>query len=135
MISEEAVEKIRAELAKGMGLSKCRRCGCMRETLEQLGAILPALEAQKTAELSSQIAGWLQKMEPIRYACLGCTHCYPAVAMNVLLQAFPDRRRARPRAVGLKSVRRRGRPCRASTFHFVKAKVAPSPYPRWRVSS
>jgi tetrahydromethanopterin S-methyltransferase subunit A len=88
---EEAVEKIRAELAKGMGLSKCRRCGCMRETLEQLGAILPALEAQKTAELSSQIAGWLQKMEPIRYACLGCTHCYPAVAMNVLLQAFPDR--------------------------------------------
>jgi len=88
---EEAVEKIRAELAKGMGLSKCRRCGCMRETLEQLGAILPALQAQKTAELSSQIAGWQQKMEPIRYACLGCTHCYPAVAMNVLLQAFPDR--------------------------------------------
>jgi tetrahydromethanopterin S-methyltransferase subunit A len=63
----------------------------MRETLEQLGAILPALEAQKTAELSSQIAGWLQKMEPIRYACLGCTHCYPAVAMNVLHQAFPAR--------------------------------------------
>jgi tetrahydromethanopterin S-methyltransferase subunit A len=90
MSREEALEKIRAELAEGMGLSKCRKCGCMRETLEQLGAVLPSLQAQKTAGLSSQIAGWQQKMEPIRYACLGCTHCYPAVAMNVLHQAFPD---------------------------------------------
>jgi tetrahydromethanopterin S-methyltransferase subunit A len=28
-------------------------------------------------------------MRPVRYACLGSEHCYPAVAQNALMAAFP----------------------------------------------
>ncbi|MEM2236859.1 MAG: hypothetical protein QXR26_01495 [Candidatus Caldarchaeum sp.] len=36
MAEEDAINKIQSELHKGMGLPKCRRCGCMKEALEEL---------------------------------------------------------------------------------------------------
>jgi len=76
------IQQIRAELAEGMNLPKCQQCGCMEDTLEQIAGALPAL--------AGDIHGWQQQMKPIKYACLGCAHCYPAVAMNVLHKAFPE---------------------------------------------
>lgn len=35
-------------------------------------------------------------MEPIKYSCLGCAHCFPAVATNALGQAFPEAALAQP---------------------------------------
>ncbi|MCG3147704.1 MAG: hypothetical protein PCFJNLEI_01145 [Verrucomicrobiae bacterium] len=76
------VEKIRAEIAEGMNLPKCQQCGCMKDALTQLATPLPAM--------AGDIAKWQQQMKPIKYACLGCEYCYPAVAMNVLHKAFPE---------------------------------------------
>ena len=86
----QRIQEIRAELAEGMNLPKCQQCGCMKETLEQLGDALPLLKTASAAALASELGSWQQQMRPIKYACLGCEHCYPAVAMNVLHKQFPE---------------------------------------------
>jgi len=96
MAGQEAIEKIRAELQAGMDLAKCRKCGCMKETLENLASSLAPSESGASSELLQQIGAWLKQMEPIKYACLGCEYCFPAVAMNIFHQAFPEAAEARP---------------------------------------
>lgn len=78
----DPVAEIRAELAEGMNLPKCQQCGCMQDALEQIGVAVPVL--------ATDLAVWRSRMKPIKYACLGCAHCYPAVAMNTVHRAFPD---------------------------------------------
>ena len=77
----------RAELQAGMDLTKCRQCGCMRETLETLGTSSASSVGAAEDKLSDQASAWLGQMMPIRYACLGCEHCFPAVALNALAEA------------------------------------------------
>jgi tetrahydromethanopterin S-methyltransferase subunit A len=36
-----------------------------------------------------KIDSWMKQMEPIKYSCLECKYCFPAVAINTLSQAFP----------------------------------------------
>lgn len=36
MVETNPVDKIQSELREGMGLPKCQKCGCMKETLESL---------------------------------------------------------------------------------------------------
>lgn len=90
MSAKEALDRIRAELQEGVGLVKCQKCGCMEETLEHLCSALPSLQAEGAAELVQLVQEWQQQLRPIQYACLGCEHCFPAVALNVLLQVFPE---------------------------------------------
>jgi len=91
---KDAFEKIQSELQEGTGLAKCRKCGCMKETLENLRASLSSLQSEDSLDLPGTIELWLKQMEPIKYACLGCEHCFPAVAMNVFNQAFPEAAKA-----------------------------------------
>ncbi|MCS6815828.1 MAG: DUF4346 domain-containing protein [Blastocatellia bacterium] len=90
MTGQEPIEKIRAELRVGMDLVKCRQCGCMKETLKKIESALPTLESEAGSALLKQIGVWLEQMESIKYACLGCAYCFPAVAMNIFNQAFPE---------------------------------------------
>lgn len=89
-MGQESVETIRSELQEGMSLAKCRRCGCMKETLENIGSSLSSIHTEASFSLLQQIEAWLEQMEPIKYACLGCEYCFPAVAMNVFHQAVPE---------------------------------------------
>ena len=84
------MERIRAELQEGMGLAKCRRCGCMQEALAHLQTALPGIEAEGAGQLRHLAEAWQQQMKPVQYACLGCDYCYPAVALNVLQETIPD---------------------------------------------
>lgn len=88
----EPLSAIQLELSNGMELPKCRKCGCMKETLEGLQSTLPSLKIENALELSDHIARWHKQMEPIKYACLGCEYCFPAVAMNIFHKAFPESR-------------------------------------------
>ncbi len=85
---KDAAENIRDELSKGMALAKCKKCGCMKETLEALASSLPTFPSG--ASLKREVDIWLKQMEPIKYTCLGCTHCFPAEAMNAFNRAFPE---------------------------------------------
>lgn len=75
----ELINKIYSEMSEGINLLKCQQCGCMKETLE-------IMKSSFTAEVDR----WEKKMIPIKYSCLGCAHCYPAVAMNLFNEAFPE---------------------------------------------
>jgi len=84
--SELAVKEIEA----GIDLTKCQQCGCMAEALEQIGKALPLLSEDRATRFRDAIPKWVEKMEPIRYSCLGCEHCYAGVAQNAFTAAFPE---------------------------------------------
>ena len=80
IIDIELVNQINSEMNEGINLLKCQQCGCMKETLEVL-----------KSEFASEVDNWEKKMIPIKYSCLGCAHCYPAVAVNLFNEAFPEK--------------------------------------------
>lgn len=90
MREKESMEKIHSELQKGMSLAKCRKCGCMKETLEALSSSLRSLQTAEASDLLKNVQPWLEQMEPIKYTCLGCQYCFPAAVMNIFDQAFPE---------------------------------------------
>ncbi len=90
MNAGEPIPKIQEELQEGMRLSKCRKCGCMKETLQNLQASLTSTSTENPQVLLEAIEHWLKQMQTIQYACLGCDHCFPAVAINIFHQGFPD---------------------------------------------
>ncbi len=78
------------ELRAGIDLTKCQQCGCMEETLEQIGKSLPSLPEERTTEFRNGLPGWVEKMKSVRYSCLGCEHCYAGAAQNAFTAAFPE---------------------------------------------
>lgn len=90
MTDKEALNKIKLEIQKGTHLAKCRKCGCMKEMLETLLASLPSIEIKESSILIQNVKAWLKEIESIKYACLGCEHCFPAVAANILTENFPS---------------------------------------------
>lgn len=89
-IKTKPLKKIEEELREGMSLAKCRKCGCMKETLQTLVKALNSLNARSVNGLEARISSWQSNIEPTMYACLGCEYCFPAVAINVFNQAYPE---------------------------------------------
>jgi hypothetical protein len=50
-----------SELRKGMALSKCRKCGCMKGTLEELREHLTDYTAGDSAALRKKVQTWLDR--------------------------------------------------------------------------
>lgn len=90
MLESNQISNIHSELQEGMPLAKCRKCGCMKETLENLEATLSENLTDTSSDLFRNTQRWLNQMEPIQYSCIGCAHCFPAVATNSIHQAFPE---------------------------------------------
>ena len=88
MTKKSLLDEIQTELGKGMRLAKCTKCGCMKDTLETISAF--AQEKAESANIVDDLERWRDQMAPIKYACLGCEYCFPAVAMNIFNQAYPD---------------------------------------------
>lgn len=90
MTNKESIQKIKSEIEEGIRLTKCKRCGCMKETLENLLASLSSNESKDFSNLLQSVEAWLKEINPIKYACLGCEHCFPAAATNILITDFPS---------------------------------------------
>ena len=91
MSEKSPLNKIQLELGAGMNLAKCRKCGCMKESLDNLRSSVSAFPQQvESSNLLEEIERWRDHMEPTKYACLGCDYCFPAVAMNVFNEAYPE---------------------------------------------
>lgn len=84
------ISQVQSELETGLQLVKCRQCGCMGGALDRFAQQLPGLPGKEASDLAGKVADWKAQMKPIRYACLGCEHCFPAVAENSFAAAFPD---------------------------------------------
>ncbi len=78
------------ELETGINLPKCQQCGCMSETLKQFDTSLPNLSGAAAKPFRAALPRWSEKMKSIRYACLGCEHCYAGAAQNAFTAAFPS---------------------------------------------
>jgi tetrahydromethanopterin S-methyltransferase subunit A len=90
MMDKNVIDNIQSELQKGMILARCRKCGCMKETLEALHSSLPLLQTEGSLDMLDNIESWLKQMEQIMHACLGCEYCFSAAAMNIFNEAFPE---------------------------------------------
>jgi tetrahydromethanopterin S-methyltransferase subunit A len=117
MAEKVQLNKIKSELQEGMGLEKCRKCGCMKQTLDNLRSSFPLDRTQGSSEVLKNIEDWLNQMEPIKYECLGCDYCYPAEAMNIFNQAFPEVAEAKSLCCGFE-VRQKTWPPVAGEYFF-----------------
>ncbi len=90
MAQVDNLQLFQTELDAALKLAKCQQCGCLDNTLQSLANALPSSTVPDAQAIVGQVLAGLQQMRPIRYACLGCEHCYPAVAQNALSQAFPQ---------------------------------------------
>lgn len=97
----EAAEQIDAAAAA----SKCWPCGCLHHSLSAIERAFAAEPAP--ARLQAAIDAARERLVPVRYDCLGCPVCYPALAINALQAAkggelpdvdicLPDRAEERP---------------------------------------
>ncbi len=78
------------EIQSGIDLTKCQQCGCMQETLDQIHQALTQLPEGEGSIFGAGLPGWMAKMKPIRYSCLGCDHCFAGAAQNAFTSAFPQ---------------------------------------------
>lgn len=87
MTQDEILHRLRADLTEAFETPKCRRCGCLRDTLLTMREVAASLGGSESEALRADIARFLEGMEAIRYPCLGCDPCYPANAENRFLTA------------------------------------------------
>jgi tetrahydromethanopterin S-methyltransferase subunit A len=83
-------QQAHSELQRAMGLAKCRKCGCLRGTLENLKASLPSLKKKEARELLKNVNIWIKQLEPLEYPCFGCNYCIPPEAMTILTSQYPS---------------------------------------------
>lgn len=67
MPAKPAHERIRSELGRGVRLSKCRHCGCMKGALEEMAALLSSRHEGKFSALHRDISSWLNRLEETLY--------------------------------------------------------------------
>lgn len=85
-----SIQTVYAELEVGTQLSKCQQCGCLDVALDNFASLLPSIDSNEARALLQTTFDWKRHLRSIRYRCLGCEHCYPAVAQQALTEAFPN---------------------------------------------
>lgn len=83
--AQSALHVINAQLQEAINAPKCHKCGCLQQTVEALaqtemgkGALAPILIQARRV------------FTPKKYDCLGCPVCYPAIAANAFVEAYPE---------------------------------------------
>jgi hypothetical protein len=66
-MSEKIRNKLMSEFEKGIALSKCRKCGCMKGALEEIRDSLAAGGERDARELREKVGIWLGKAEESLY--------------------------------------------------------------------
>jgi tetrahydromethanopterin S-methyltransferase subunit A len=78
------------EIARGMELKKCRKCGCMQDALNQAERAFESSEEPEIRSLLPRISDYQARMEPLAYDCIGCKKCWGADATIELANHFDD---------------------------------------------
>ena len=78
------------EIARGMELKKCRKCGCMKDALNQATHAFDASEEPEIRALIPRISQFQARMEPLAYDCIGCKKCWGADATIELANHFEE---------------------------------------------
>ena len=67
MPEKQNPRKVVSEIEKGIVLSKCRTCGCMKGTLEEIRDSLAAGGDQDARDLREKVDTWLGKTQESLY--------------------------------------------------------------------
>lgn len=67
MSADERLNKLTSEFDKGIALSKCRTCGCMKGALEEIRDSLADGGDQDARDLREKVDTWLGKMQESLY--------------------------------------------------------------------
>jgi len=78
------LQKVESELRSAIAAKKCWRCGCFHDTVNTLDKFTSITET-----LGSLLSDAKNLFEDIRYDCLGCDVCWPAVAQNLAAEIDP----------------------------------------------
>src|ERR1700736_4348371 len=78
------------EIARGMELEKCRKCGCMKDALDQAGRAFECSQEPEIRSLLPRISDYQARMEPLAYDCIGCKKCWGADATIELANHFDE---------------------------------------------
>lgn len=88
MSTSEAFENVKKIIIKSREFSKCRKCECMKESLESIKNALSNNKENNTLKLLKEVEKSLDKFENIEYAWLGCKHCWSADVTNAFDDVF-----------------------------------------------
>ena len=124
MLEREAIKKIDSELKKGIDFLKCRKCGCMKETLKVILSSVSSFKSDDSGKLAEKIKSWFKGMKLIEYNCLGCKYCYPAMALNIFNEGFPEVKKGKSPSCDFK-VRQKWPPVPGEYFAFCEGKTCP----------
>jgi tetrahydromethanopterin S-methyltransferase subunit A len=78
------------EIAHGMDLKKCRKCGCMKDALKQAERAFDSSDDPAIRSLLPLISDYQARMVPLAYDCIGCKKCWGADATIELSNHFDE---------------------------------------------
>ncbi len=90
MTQKKSLTKIQSDLQDAMALAKCKKCGCMKQALEDLKQTLPSLHTKTSVNLLATVDDFLKQLQQTEYSCLGCKYCYGAEVTNAFNETFPQ---------------------------------------------
>lgn len=78
----QGAEEAARQLLDAAGAKKCWSCGCLHEALAAVEGALPS--GRRLPVLDRAVSTAKGRLLEVRYDCLGCEVCYPALAVNAL---------------------------------------------------
>lgn len=84
------LKRAHREIAKGIALDKCTKCGCMRDVVEALCSTKLGDMGKGSSDLIHDARRLRRMLKRKRYECAGCRHCFAAEATNLLHKAMPQ---------------------------------------------
>ncbi len=67
MEEKNSIKNIKENIQRAMELPKCRKCGCMKESLETMKNELLKTKNNDISELLKEVENSIEKMEPTKY--------------------------------------------------------------------
>ena len=88
--THQPIADLLAAMRSATDAKKCHRCGCFRDTLEQLEKSVPVLPMSAANALLPILQDGRARIVPSEYDCLGCAVCWPADVLNLAVEQFPE---------------------------------------------
>lgn len=84
----QSLERVSENLVQGIKHKKCHVCGCQQGTVKAIQSQLGALAEADAKSLVGLLDQAVETFGPVKYDCLGCAICFPALAAEALNQAY-----------------------------------------------
>lgn len=78
----ESAREAAAQLEEAAAAKKCWPCGCLHGALRAIDGAIPA--GERPVELTRSMTAARSRLSDVKYDCLGCEVCHPALALNAL---------------------------------------------------